>query len=554
MQKLYKKYIKVDITTFENPIEGYRVALVNNLAFFTVILCLSLTIILTIQGLFPQNIYTFLGALFITSIPILNHNKHYLLGKNLYLTYSVLVLILSSYSGYNSHRFNDIESIMVGFIATAIFLYTGKKQYVIAGIIYLLLIGLKVLKESYESNEYGLDFFLSLQNTSILCLLILAFSIVFRKSLQRAYEKIQEQDQRLYSLIDNVPLYMAMVDKERRYTMVNNNYVVAFGKPREQIIGSKIDDILPANILKTHSSLVDQALAGEAPEFLAETLMPDGSTFYATGRYLPIKDEKEVVNFATVYVADVTKLEEAKNELKKANKTKDHLFSIIAHDILSPLNLFQSILNVAGDGTITKEQFFHYQDAVKAQLIVLRETISGLLDWARIQLDGINAMPSEIDIDKLMRENLVLYQPMVDQKGIIFEIKTKETLRAWMDENHFKVVVRNLVHNALKYTGKDGVVSVDAFDEKDFVVLNIVDSGTGMNPELVNSILKKEIQHSEPGTRDEMGTGIGLSLCLGLLEKNNCRLEINSGKEMGTSYTIRIPKFKQEESKISIAT
>ncbi len=537
-----KSLYNVEISSFDDPMEGHRVSLLNKLAILSLIVCFALTIMTISQGLYPQYLFTLVGLLLFLAVLYLNQKQHYELAKNLYLSFCLLILIVSSITAYQAGRFNDVENIMVGFIATGIFLYSGRMKNIVCLFMFLLLLGLKTIKEYYGTSSFDLNFYLAVQNVSILTFLVVVFASAFRESLIRAFNDIHKQEKILYSLIDNVPLFMAMVDNEKRYAMVNDNYVVAFGKPRKKIIGAEMSKVLPQNILETHSVFVDRALAGESPEFMEETLMPDGSIFYANGRYVPIRGSNGRIESVTVYASDVTKLEKAKVELNKVNKTKDQLFSLIAHDILSPLNLFQSILNISKDESITQEQFFHYQESVSSQLAVLRETIAGLLDWARMQLDGINSVPRYIDVDALLRENLQLYQPMVDKKGIVFSVQSENDLKAWMDENHFKVVVRNLVHNALKYTEKDGRVSIETIEGKDDILLRISDSGIGMDETLVRSILKKEIQNSEPGTGDEMGTGLGLSLSLGLLEKNNCIVTVTSERETGTSFEIRIPK------------
>ena len=547
----FKSYINTDRSTFSTPLEGHRVALVNRLALLSVIVCLVLALATTIQGLYPQNVFISTGLISFLLIPFLNSRGFYQVAKNFYLTTCIVVLVLTSLTAYMGGRFNDVENVMVGFIAISIFLYNGKVKNLLCIFLFILLLGLKTAKEYFSAGVFGMDYYLTLQNVSILCFLIIVFSSTFSQSLLKAFDAIYKQEKILYSLIDNVPLFMSMFDSEGRYIIVNKKYVEAFGIPREDFIGTKVEDILPPNIVETQMPMMRRALAGESPEFLEETLMPDGSTMYANGKYLPVISKNGAIRYATVYVSDVTKLEQAKVELKKANRTKDHLFSIIAHDILSPLNLFQSILNISRDESITKEQFFHYQESVNSQLIVLRETISELLDWARIQLDGINAIPKYIDINALIQENLRLYQPMVDRKNIDFIIDSSSELTAWMDENHFKIVIRNLVHNALKYTSEEGVVNIAVASERDFIILKIEDTGAGMEDSLIQSILKKEIQNSEPGTEDEMGTGLGLSLSLSLLEKNNCEFILKSEMEVGTSFEIKIPKQQDKKSNLS---
>jgi PAS domain S-box-containing protein len=147
---------------------------------------------------------------------------------------------------------------------------------------------------------------------------------------------------------------MALVDKDEKYKIVNENYVKAFGMPREEIVEAYCKDILPPNIWDVHGPLVKRALKGESPEFIEKTDMPDGSILYAAGRYVPIVGENGIIHSVTVYVDDVTNLKNAEDQLKLELKEKDKLFSIIAHDIRSPLNLFEGLLNASDNQIITQ--------------------------------------------------------------------------------------------------------------------------------------------------------------------------------------------------------
>lgn len=463
------------------------------------------------------------------------------MARHYFLSLSVGILIASSVIAYYQGRFNGVEDILIAYMAVSFFLFDGRMRYVGYFAIYGIFIAMKVIKQHYLLTPFDFNFYITIQNATVLCLIVFLFVNAFKESLMRAFLRLKAQDEVLYSMIDNVPLFIAMVDKEFNYKMVNLNYEKSFNKKREEIIGANVKEVLPSNILDSHIPMLEQVFKGESQEFLEETLMPDGSKFFAAGKYIPIKNELGQVVAATVYVNDVTKLEEAKNKLKDVNQTKDRLFSIVAHDIRGPFNLLENILNVSSDDLLTREQFFEYIHTVQSKLEAMKNTVDTLLDWARSQLDGVSVNPTKVELIPIIEQEISPYKDYIQQKKIDFSFHYEENMTVWMDENHLKIAIRNLIHNAIKFTPKKGKVSISLSKLDHLSLVKISDDGVGMDSDKVNSILDKELQSSVLGTAGEKGSGIGLSLSLGLLEKNNCEIALNSKLDQGTTFEILIP-------------
>lgn len=541
MRDLFNRINHSGLNGLEDPLNYRRVLFVNSLSLVSCAISLSVTLLVIFEGLFPQFLVTFTGGVLFLVVIYLNHIRRYILARTYFLLLSVVFLSVASFVAFGQGRFNETENILIGFMAVGYLLYDGNFRYASFFLIYGVLIWLKFARQDAMGAPYDLNFYLVIQNTTILCLVIFLFANSFRKSLMKAFVRLKSHDELLYSMIDNVPLFIALLDKERRYKMVNINYEKSFSKDRNEIIGSHIADVLPPNILKVHEPLVDAALSGESPEFLEKTEMPDGSSFYAAGRYVPIlSDDGEIVG-VTVFVNDVTKLETAKNKLKAANKTKDRLFSIVAHDIRGPLDLFDTLLNFSLEANLPQKDFLEYQGKVKSKLGELRMTVNTLLEWSRSQLDGINATPKSTSVSEIVASNVELYRELINQKKIDFDVKVPKEINAWVDENHFKISLRNLIHNALKFTPNGGNIRIIAEQNGEFVYVTISDNGVGMDTDKINSILNSELQESMGGTAGEMGTGIGLNLSLDLLAKNRCKVEIESETNKGTKIKIDIP-------------
>ncbi|MEP5106614.1 MAG: ATP-binding protein, partial [Ekhidna sp.] len=160
------------------------------------------------------------------------------------------------------------------------------------------------------------------------------------------------------------------------------------------------------------------------------------------------------------------------------------------------------------------------------------------------QLDGINAVPVSTNLDDVIKSNLDLYKGIIDQKKINTHVEIQSDAIAFLDANHLKIGVRNMIHNSLKFMDSGGTLNIRAAKENSNIMLEIEDNGIGMDPSKIESILSKELQSSKSGTAGEAGTGLGLSFSLELLEKNNCEVKIESRIGKGTKVIISMIAYE----------
>lgn len=543
LRRLFKIGLKNTVPSFK-----FRQILITNYLALTCILVTLLTgVFLLMVSFTAYGIACLVGTFLYTFIFYFNAKGQDQIAKIYFLVLSTcLVVAVSVLSAFYSR---DVGATYYFFPVLVIFLllYNHQRRAFLYWSIFSLLLLTLVLRVEVQGAPYTTDFFVNCMNLTFAASLIYLSVSFFKKLLIRSVKKANEHEKTLYSLLDNVPIFMALVDRHGEYKIANQHYSELFGLDKEAIIGKKRSSVLPKGILDQHKPYFEKALNGESVSFLENDKMPNGDTVFSRGKYVPILNKQGEIEAISIYVDDVSELVEAEESLKKANETKNKLFSIIAHDIRSPLNLFQSVLNTSHDEIITKKQFLEYQEKVKAKLGTLSETVDELLDWARMQMGGINAYPSQVELHAVVKENVDLFWSVVLKKNIELVIDTPTEVTAWIDENHFKVAIRNLIHNALKYSNYRGKVSIRSTIEGDDTVIVISDTGVGMTAETVESIRRKELQKSKVGTDKESGTGLGLSLSLGLLEKNNAEVSVKSRLNKGTTFEIRIPSMEKSE-------
>ncbi len=238
------------------------------------------------------------------------------------------------------------------------------------------------------------------------------------------------------------------------------------------------------------------------------------------------------------------KVTDIKNrELEKTIATKNRIFSIIAHDLKSPvLNLSMMIEHLKNNND--PEVQSSVINSISQQADFAGNLIENLLIWGEQQYNRIEYKPEHINLTDLVLENFNLLNETAERKKIKMTYSHKGNPIAICDKDLFNIVIRNLLSNALKFTKRMGsiYVSVEEPTIKDgMIYIKIKDNGIGISQEKLDKIQGNEIVESERGTDDEKGTGLGLQLCKDLININKGSIIFNSEENRGTTITIMLP-------------
>ncbi|MCP4215211.1 MAG: sensor histidine kinase [bacterium] len=236
-------------------------------------------------------------------------------------------------------------------------------------------------------------------------------------------------------------------------------------------------------------------------------------------------------------------LRESEQSLKRMNDAKDKLFTIIAHDLGSPLNdLLLSARHLARNYKLLEEE--DIDDSIQymfRQTTSMASMLDNLLKWAMTQIGKMECHPGSLDIRALGNDAVRQARLVAENKGISLAVQIHESIRAWGDGNMVVIVLRNLVANAVKYTAAGGQIIVDAKKIEHHIHLSVSDNGIGMPPEVMTQLFKMDVHHSTRGTANEKGTGLGLLLCKELVEKNEGSINVQSNPGKGSRFTFTIP-------------
>ncbi len=233
-----------------------------------------------------------------------------------------------------------------------------------------------------------------------------------------------------------------------------------------------------------------------------------------------------------------------KNEtfLKNANDTKSKLFSIIAHDLKGPINSFKGIFELLELGQINTEEFMNLAPKLGENMNGISFTLNNLLTWGQTQVNGIVTNPENIDVNKIATQNKNLLSKIAEQKSITVINNISTSSFALADKDQVSILMRNLMSNALKFTPKNGTITIGTTDNNDCWEIYIKDTGIGLSNEALSKIFKTNETFTTYGTNNEKGTGLGLLLCKEMAENNNGKIRVESTLNKGTCFYFTLPK------------
>jgi signal transduction histidine kinase len=253
-------------------------------------------------------------------------------------------------------------------------------------------------------------------------------------------------------------------------------------------------------------------------------------------------------------------LKESERKLRAMNTAKDKLFSIIAHDLESPLNgLLLSTGYLEKKYHTLEEQDikgFHHQIYENASHMA--KLLDNLLQWAASQLGKLEVEPEIFDLNPLTGDTITLIDPSARDKNIRLMSHINENTLAWADKRMVETVMRNLVSNAVKYSNTGGEVHITSTAREKFLEVAVADNGVGIPGEKLESLFDPSIHNSTRGTAGERGIGLGLVLCKEFVEKNGgtIRAEGNNGTDANTGtrmvFTLPVPPAQYRESSLTM--
>jgi len=229
-------------------------------------------------------------------------------------------------------------------------------------------------------------------------------------------------------------------------------------------------------------------------------------------------------------------------QLEDLNAIKNKLLSIIGHDLRSPVSSLKGFVDLLKSSTLTEQQIRHFSTLMSNSLVSTSHLLDNLLFWAKSQMEGMRVNTKSFDLLPIIHQNKDLVQSRAEEKEVsLLTDETRRPVLVYADEVMVDMVIRNLVENAIKFSRRGDAVTISTYVEKDSVTIIVQDTGMGIQLEDQSKIFNRSVSHTTSGTSREKGSGLGLSLCKELVEKNGGRIWFESEPGKGTSFAFMLP-------------
>ncbi len=241
------------------------------------------------------------------------------------------------------------------------------------------------------------------------------------------------------------------------------------------------------------------------------------------------------------------KVVERTKELKDSIATRDKFYSIIAHDLRSPFTGIQGLFEILlhNPETIPEPVKNKLMAEVYSSGNKLLKLLDNLLDWSKAQTHEIILKPKKISLHEIIDYQISLLNNVAENKNIKLKNEIPPDLHTIADRETLCTVFRNLISNAIKFTPAGGTVTIKSKIENETVKISVEDNGVGISKENIDTIFNLGTNTSTLGTHNEKGSGLGLILCKDFVELNNGKIYVESTVNVGTTFTIELPKIQK---------
>lgn len=244
-------------------------------------------------------------------------------------------------------------------------------------------------------------------------------------------------------------------------------------------------------------------------------------------------------------------IEHENKSLIKANDFKKQLLSLLAHDIRTPIANVKMILMLLNKSDLQERRINKMIQSSQREIEGLMLFVDNLLLWITLKLNDKKIIKKYFSLEEVIAETLSLHRIQAKNKGIKLTMQINKDLEVFADAEALKIVIRNLINNAIKFCSAGDLVNVnsDWNENTEQALIRITDNGTGISENDLKQILNN-VANSQEGTAQEKGIGIGLQLCIQYLTLNDSKLYVKSSRQNGTEFCFNLKGRKSIDSHV----
>jgi signal transduction histidine kinase len=232
---------------------------------------------------------------------------------------------------------------------------------------------------------------------------------------------------------------------------------------------------------------------------------------------------------------------EQTHHLEEVNQVKDKLFSIVSHDLKDSISSIKAFLDLLKEDSISKEEFRELIPELSENADNASQLLFNLLNWSKSQLQSLEPKPELFNIQDVFHTKMALVEQKVEDKKIVLIDESQRDF-VYADRSMIEIVIQNLITNAVKFSRTGDVITISNQDVNGKALICVEDTGVGISSENIDKLFNANKNFTTVGTKNEKGTGLGLTIAKDLVELNNGKIWVESAVNVGSKFFIELPK------------
>ncbi len=362
--------------------------------------------------------------------------------------------------------------------------------------------------------------------------------------------KVRSNEKELKAIFNSMHNLIIEFSKQGEYLKIAPTNEKLLFKQEKDLIGRKVHEIFDQEMADLFLTAIRECINKKELVTIEYLLKINQESKWFSAR-ISYKSESSVIFNAhdiTDKKKDEENIRESEKRLKQLNEIKDKFFSIIAHDLRNPVGSLQSI------SELLLSEFNSYGDEEKKELLAamqvasvnLTDLLENLLAWAQTQKETLSLTLRQNDLSDLANRVVETLSANSKIKNIQIKNHIVEDCCAICDQNATMSIMRNLISNAIKFTHENGEISLECktiMNGREFRQISISDNGIGISPERLASINNFDLSTNKTtqGTKNEIGSGLGLILCKEFTERQGGHISVESSEGAGTTVSFTLP-------------
>ncbi|MGL5833742.1 MAG: PAS domain S-box protein [Waterburya sp.] len=352
----------------------------------------------------------------------------------------------------------------------------------------------------------------------------------------QAEKSLQRSEEQLRLITDALPVLIAYIDDQQCYRYNNQTYESWYGKPRSNLQGKSIRELVGEHNYQQMLPYIETALAGKAVTFESQPVAENGNSYWMNATYIPdLNSHGEVKGFFSM-IEDIT-------ERKTIEQMKSEFISVASHEMRTPLTAIHGVLRLLAAGRLGQLS----EPGAKMAEIALRNgdrlvhLVNDILDLERIESgrDEINRQPC--DSAELIQLAIDTIAPMAAEQQIILKTKSP-SIKLLADRDRIVQTLSNLISNGIKFSPTNSTILISSQLVQQNVLFAVQDKGRGIPQDKLESIFERFQQVDASDSRQKGGTGLGLAICRHIVEQHQGQIWADSICGEGSTFFFTLPQ------------